>query len=125
MSELAIPKAKFVWWDVSDTYVRCPYCDKIHFHGFQAPRYSTRQYRVSHCGGPSYNLQFPLADSGDESWYEIDKKRVMFVTAGENPADYFLALEAPRVLHNVNNRRKWTDCTEIVHMELDGAEAWD
>ncbi|KAI6306644.1 hypothetical protein MCOR30_011750 [Pyricularia oryzae] len=125
MSELAIPKAKVVWWDVSDTYVRCPYCDKIHCHGFQAPRYSTRQYRVSHCGGPSYNLQFPLADSGDESWYEIDKKRVMFVTAGENPEDYFLALEAPRVLHNVSNRRKWTDCTEMVHMELDGVEAWD
>lgn len=31
----------------------------------------------------------------------------------------------PRVLHDVSNRRKWTDAIEMVHMELDGVEPWN
>lgn len=43
-------------------------------------------------------------------------------TVGRN---YSCAQEPPRVLQDASNRRKWTDATEMVHMELDGVEPWN
>lgn len=88
--ELIIPKIKIIWWNISDIYVRYPYCNKIYYYGFQAFRYNTKQYRIFYCGNPSYNFQFPFANNGNKSWYEIDKKKIIFVTVGKNPENYFL-----------------------------------
>ncbi|KAI6362737.1 hypothetical protein MCOR25_006138 [Pyricularia grisea] len=107
-----LPSAKVVWWNASSIWVRCPYCEEIHRHGFASAKYELKQRRQSHCPGDSYYLAFPLSLSGDESiGYDIDKKRALFVRAGEDAAD---AQEPPYIPHDVSNRRKWTEATEMV-----------
>ncbi|KAK1753261.1 DYW family of nucleic acid deaminases-domain-containing protein [Echria macrotheca] len=123
--------AKVVWWDYSSMYVRCPICDEIHRHGFPASSdYATTHRRLPHCGQVTlreYRIQFPLKD--DEPVYEIDKQRALFVAGGEDPTEYFLKREGNRLptsVPNTSNLRRWTEATEMVHVDLPGLDGgWD
>lgn len=106
-------KAKVVWWDATSVYVRCPYCDKIHRHGFQ--NYSAKQRRLSHCQplGREYEFSFPFNHETGHVWYEIDKARALLVAAGEDAEDYFSEGEALPGKLDMSDRRKWTEGTEM------------
>ncbi|KAL6918544.1 hypothetical protein FSST1_010039 [Fusarium sambucinum] len=117
MADLTKYKANVVWWNSSLMYVRCPYCDKIHRHGFGGD-YHVSHYRVSHCeNNESYNINF-LANG----LYKIDRSRGLYVSAGVDPTSYFAQSEpTPKV--DVSNRRKWTEAREEV--EIKGPENCD
>lgn len=72
MSSLqSLPSVDVIWWTDVDFWVRCPYCEEIHRHGFVS--YESGR-RIPHCGfqRPSYRYNFPVA-------YEIDKVKARFV----------------------------------------------
>ncbi|KAI0163898.1 DYW family of nucleic acid deaminases-domain-containing protein [Xylariaceae sp. FL1272] len=73
------------WWDGDSMYIRCPWCQRIHRHGFLGD-YTHKYYRVPHCGsrkygGDRYECQFPKQ-------YEIDRKRALYVAPGKSPSEY-------------------------------------
>ncbi|KAL2784998.1 DYW family of nucleic acid deaminases-domain-containing protein [Aspergillus keveii] len=71
------PSVDVIRWDASNFWVRCPYCEEIHRHGFVS--YESG-WRVPHCGlpRPSYRYSFPAA-------YEIDKAKARFVNISAGP----------------------------------------
>ena len=84
------PLAFVRFWDGTSVYVRCPYCEKIHCHGFDG-KYGGNHTRVSHCNADeeSYEYRFPDCDTTGFPSYEIDKERVLFVAADADPDEYF------------------------------------
>lgn len=116
--------ARVLWWNSFDVYVRCPFCDNIHHHGFTGyPRSARSISRVSHCGGHrsgSYKMVFPFDEANKQSWYSIDKKRALFVGAREDPSEYYkeddprcdeIRLHARQAL---SNKRRWHEATETI-----------
>ncbi|KAJ5873681.1 uncharacterized protein N7473_013146 [Penicillium subrubescens] len=66
------PEADVIWWNASNYYVHCPFCDDVHRHGIN---WEAGKLRYSHCEMmESYSCCFPLNDQGEVA-YEIDKKR--------------------------------------------------
>ncbi|KAJ5923536.1 hypothetical protein N7454_008781 [Penicillium verhagenii] len=65
------PVVNVIWWADSDLYVKCPYCEELHRHGFSSYESALR---VPHCvlPRPSYRYKFPAA-------YEIDKTRARYI----------------------------------------------
>ncbi|KLU87926.1 hypothetical protein MAPG_06916 [Magnaporthiopsis poae ATCC 64411] len=115
-----IPKADVVWWNARDIYIQCPYCIRIHRHGFPAGHdFASKVYRASHCFNPKYTtnyyLHFPFVANGGDAFYEIDKERALYVTVGQDPQAYFDDVAAI----NVSHRRKWTEATEPSGIEDD------
>lgn len=129
---LPLQDAEVLWWNNSSIYVRCPFCEAIHHHGFTGYPGSARTIsRVSHCDGPrsgSYNMVFPLDKVNSKAWYSIDKTRALFVAAGENPSDYFKQFESkddPRcnkiridAREALRTKRRWHEAWEILTTDL-------
>lgn len=71
----AHPVVDVIWWATSDLYVKCPYCEELHRHGFISYESALR---VPHCGlpRPSYRYIFPAA-------YEIDKTRARYININD------------------------------------------
>ncbi|KAF2174587.1 hypothetical protein K469DRAFT_707080 [Zopfia rhizophila CBS 207.26] len=77
-------EARILWWNASQLHVQCPFCGKVHRHGFNG-HYGT-QTRVPHCASMSehsdwrYEISFPFDETTGDAWYSIDKQRCLFVT---------------------------------------------
>lgn len=66
------PEADVIWWNATDYYIQCPFCDEVHRHGLN---WKAQKLRYSHCEKmESYLCCFPLNDQGEVA-YEIDKRR--------------------------------------------------
>ncbi|OOQ85449.1 hypothetical protein PEBR_24740 [Penicillium brasilianum] len=66
------PEADIIWWNATNYYIQCPFCDEVHCHGIN---WKAQKLRYSHCEMmKSYLCCFPLNDQGEVA-YEIDKKR--------------------------------------------------
>lgn len=127
-----LQSAEVLWWNKSDVYVRCPFCDEIHHHTFTSyPGSERAMSRVSDCGGPrrgSYKMVFPFDEVESQAWYSIDKTRALFVKGGELPSDYFrgfeseddpkcneIQLHARQALHT---KRRWHEAMETIAVDL-------
>ncbi len=75
--DIDLPQVDVIWWDAQSVYVRCPYCEGTHRHGFSS---YANQRRISHCGsGQSYQFAFPIEERTLRVAYEIDKSKARFV----------------------------------------------
>lgn len=66
------PLVDVIWWTHTSLYVKCPYCEETHHHGFRSYEDGLR---VPHCAlrnRPAYRYKFPIA-------YEIDKNKARFI----------------------------------------------
>lgn len=77
------------WWDSWTVHVKCPFCLKIHEHGFSG-RYES-VYRVARCdltpplAFPSYQLKFPFSQALETTAYKIDKASKRYVAIDADP----------------------------------------
>jgi hypothetical protein len=75
-------------WNAQSVYVRCPYCTKIHTHGFGDSYKSVN--RASHCytspdlSFPSYSFAYPFPIRDGTTTYEIDKSAGVFIALGSD-----------------------------------------
>ncbi|KAI0965110.1 hypothetical protein F4678DRAFT_485599 [Xylaria arbuscula] len=77
------PKIEVLRWNAYHVYLRCPYCEKIHHHGFSLPG-----RRMSHCHpGGEYEYILPIDEKTGLVGYEIDKKRAYFFNICEQSDD--------------------------------------
>ncbi|KAI0449298.1 hypothetical protein F5B21DRAFT_494778 [Xylaria acuta] len=77
------PKIEVLRWNTQDVYLRCPYCERIHHHGF-----NLHGRRTSHCyPGGEYEYIFPIDEKTGLIGYEIDKKRAYLVNICEKLDD--------------------------------------
>ncbi len=80
--------AKVQWWDSSSLYVQCPFCTKIHRHGFVS---YDDVHRETHCNPcpkssqSSYQFEFPFSQVIERTAYEIDKANKRHVALGADP----------------------------------------
>jgi len=80
--------AKVHWWDSWTVHVQCPFCTKIHRHGFGESYDSV--HRVAYCDSspqlshPSYQFKYQFSQVLETTAYEIDKanKRYVALDAG-------------------------------------------
>ena len=76
--------ADVLWWDSSDVHVKCPFCGKIHRHGFEQNYNSV--HCVSHCEksaeSRSYSFKYPFSHKPGWTAYEIDKSSKRYVALG-------------------------------------------
>jgi len=71
------PKVDIIWWGARNFYVKCPYCEETHRHGFSS---YTNGSLVSHCGHFGlYNYFFPIDTQNGLIAYEIDKVKARFI----------------------------------------------
>lgn len=76
------------WWDAWTVCVKCPFCMKIHKHGFGGSYEDV--YRVAHCDSsppllfPSYQLKFPFSQALETTAYKIDKASKRYVAIDAN-----------------------------------------
>ena len=79
--------AEVQWWDSSNVHVQCPFCSRIHRHGFQ--KSYDRAHRVSHCDTGaelrSYSFKYPFSQDPEWTAYEIDKESKRYVALGASP----------------------------------------
>jgi hypothetical protein len=103
-------------------YVRCPYCEKIHHHGFTGDYMSSHRC-VPHCNqahSGNYEIQFPFSGAVGDVGYEIDKERALFIAAGADPTEYFSKREDNRrslLMQDMRNRRKWSEAIEMIYLD--------
>ncbi|EUC41139.1 hypothetical protein COCMIDRAFT_40654 [Bipolaris oryzae ATCC 44560] len=71
------PKIDVLYWDASNVYIECPYCEERHCHGMVLPG-----RRLSHCNTGQYEFILPIDESSELVGYEIDKRRARFVNVG-------------------------------------------
>ena len=78
------PLALVQRWNARTVQVRCPYCTKIHNHGFSGNYFNNQ--RVPHCGNksiihyPSYIFRYPFSATDNTTAYEIDKISGFYVS---------------------------------------------
>lgn len=71
------------WWNCTNVTIKCPFCDKLHTHGFGSS-YEASQ-RVPHCGfgtktsSLEYTFRYTFSKSSDTTTYEIDKVNKRYV----------------------------------------------
>lgn len=81
--------AKVHWWDSRTVHVQCPFCMKIHTHGFGKSYESV--HRAAHCDSraqlsyPSYEFKYPFSQIPETTAYEIDKTNRRFVALDADP----------------------------------------
>lgn len=122
--------AEILWWDSRTIHVRCPYCSKIHKHGFGG-HYDLRELRrVSRCDiGPIslyYSFKFPFSTEYGTTAYEIDKTNKRYVALGaveEQSEDdqlgiRFAGLGLGQEEENIEALEKWEDVDEVVTINL-------
>ncbi|KAH7016036.1 uncharacterized protein B0I36DRAFT_254866 [Microdochium trichocladiopsis] len=121
------PTARVQWWDSTDVWVLCPFCDIIHRHGFSGDPtdYNKRHPRLSHCvrriprGLESqYEYSFPSCGA-----YEVDKSNALFVTAGADPSQYLAKhgtyISTPHYREEIMACPKWCDAIETIRISKD------
>jgi len=81
----SLPRAPVLEWDSKQVRTRCPYCSRIHTHGF-GKKPLIGQSRAIHChldgyyGLLQYRLLYPFEEEARGYYlYEIDKDRKKFV----------------------------------------------
>ncbi|KAJ5640755.1 hypothetical protein N7528_000380 [Penicillium herquei] len=128
------PVVDVVWWTDSYLYVKCPYCEELHRHGFISYESALR---VPHCGlpRPPYRYMFPAA-------YEIDKTRARYININTleelaNEAQDYLENETllsdqlsnmnlSGMSNGFNNREiSFDDSTEKSIIPLEGTEPFE
>ncbi|KAI9652699.1 MAG: hypothetical protein M1829_001482 [Trizodia sp. TS-e1964] len=77
----AHPKIAVLYWNLTDIFVKCPYCQEIHCHGVCLPG---RRASYCHLGG-EYEFIFPIDENRKLVGYEIEKRRARFVNIGVPP----------------------------------------
>ena len=79
--------ADVLWWDISNVHVQCPFCGKIHRHGFGESYGNV--HRLSHCETGidfrSYSFKYPFSQTPEWTAYEIDKANKRYVALGASP----------------------------------------
>lgn len=128
------PSVDVISWTDTDLYIKCPYYEELHRHGFVSYESALR---VPHCGmpRPSYRFKFPTA-------YEIDKTRARFIninasedleSEAENGSEDETYLsggfsninlsETPNGPHQ--SEVTFDDSTEQITFQLDGQEPFN
>ncbi|KAJ4397444.1 hypothetical protein N0V93_001672 [Gnomoniopsis smithogilvyi] len=132
-ADIRTRKAKVTWWNSSSLTVRCPFCDCIHSHGFTSYEVA-RGRRLGHCEVldrfQRYEFVFPFNEATQQAWFAIDRKRALFVAAGENPAEDYRYQDAEedsdhdemlaQISKLLDTKRKWYEATETVALEFLG-----
>lgn len=117
------PLAMVQWWSSTSVYVTCPFCKRIHSHGFDGDYSPWGKLRVSHCynedfGSQEYRMTFPFSEATGEASYEINRDRRLFVAAGADLSAYFGADETKTLLESFERRltgkRDCMDATEDI-----------
>lgn len=113
------PLVDVIWWNDSSFYIRCPYCEELHRHGFVSYESGLR---VPHCAypRPSYRYNFPDA-------YEIDKAKARFVNIStledlEVESDDEAVSLSSLSLHD---EVSFDDSTETITIDIDGEEPFE
>ena len=112
--------AEVQWWDSSNVHVQCPFCSKIHRHGFEQSYDSI--HRVSHCDtgakSRSYSFKYPFSETPESTAYEIDKVSQRYVTLGASPPqpkeDLLVGAFAGMILEQNITLPSWEDATETI-----------
>ncbi|KAJ6282174.1 hypothetical protein J3E71DRAFT_174259 [Bipolaris maydis] len=84
------PKIGVLYWDSSNVYVECPYCEEIHRHSMALPG-----RRVSHCHTGGYEFILPIDENSELVGYEIDKRRARFVNVSLQTVQRDESLHSP------------------------------
>jgi hypothetical protein len=116
-------------WNAHTVSIRCPFCTKIHTHGFGDSYDSI--FRAPHCSHnsslsfPSYRFAYPFSTCEGSVAYEIDKTNGYFVAFGANS----LQSEAELLEKAVNElsldasgspeSRSWEEATEMITIGLE------
>lgn len=113
------------WWDSSNVQIHCPFCGKIHTHGFGQSYDST--HRVSHCYTGSefhcYYFKYPFSQNPESTTYEIDKVNKRYVALGASPpqaepdllAGAFAGLKLDQ--KSTITLAKWEDAEETIMID--------
>ena len=79
--------ANVQWWDNYNVHILCPFCSKIHRHGF-GQSYN-RTHRAPHCHPGSefgsYYFKYPFSENPESTAYEIDKINKRYVALDACP----------------------------------------
>ncbi|KAL8918576.1 MAG: hypothetical protein Q9172_005366 [Xanthocarpia lactea] len=126
---VTIPLAPVQRWNAGTVYLQCPFCSKIHTHGFGAS-YTTIS-RVAHCNHssdlsfPSYRFAYPFSGQDGTTAYEIDKVTGFFVALGAKTSETETET-MERALDKLNlnadgfsDRRSWKDATEMITIDTE------
>jgi hypothetical protein len=124
-----IPWASVQRWNANTVSVDCPFCQKIHTHGFGGSY--TNTVRASHCRSssslsyPSYRFHYPFSTSNKSVSYEIDKTQGYYVaTAAKTSYPAIEDLEKKLGDLNMGTRRpsrhkSWGKATEMITIGLE------
>jgi hypothetical protein len=125
----AIPLALVQRWNAHTVSVQCPFCTKIHTHGFGGSYRST--FRVPHCGCsaslslPPYRFEYPFSTGEGTVAYEIDKPVGCFVALGARaiesevePLEKALD-ELNLVVDRSLDSKSWKQATEMITIGME------
>ncbi len=111
--------AEVLWWDTREVHVSCPWCSKIHRHGYSGDYQG--QLWLSNCNpsqsrGSTYKVHFPV--DLPHIGYEIDKLNVRFIT--KHGLEYQKGLlsdedaekKRERQKAKIARKPKWTTATQ-------------
>ena len=122
--DISIPLAPVQRWNAHTVSVQCPFCTKIHTHGFSGSYTSIR--RAPHCDSisslsfPSYRFAYPFSTHESTVAYEIDKSTGFFVTLRAKESESEVE-PIERALDELNlnvggssDSRSWKKATEMI-----------
>jgi hypothetical protein len=124
-----IPLARVQRWNAQIVYVQCPFCTKIHTHGF-GDGYS-RSTRAAHCNYhpslsfPPYRFDYPFSKREGVVGYEIDKSNGFYVALGAKAFESKVeCLEKALDELNLGAARsppskKWEQATEMITIGME------
>ena len=119
--------AKVQWWDSWIVHVLCPFCIKIHTHGFGGGYDSV--HRRSHCRSspqlslPSYQFKYPFSQVPEMIAHEIDKASERYVALDVDPPRPGLGMLNDDFVDLTLNQKpvtaleKWDDAFETITIE--------
>lgn len=120
-----IPSAPVQRWNAQTVWVQCPFCTKIHTHGFGGS-YGCIM-RAPHCNHnsalsyPSYRFEYPFSTLRGTVAYEIDTSAGCYVALGAKA----IAREVEPLenvlneLHLDANRKIWNQSTEMITIGME------
>lgn len=128
--ELLTPAAPVLRWNARHVDLKCPYCEKIHHHGFSGYSHNRRVPHCSYgvdrvCVLPSYRFEFPYSTDSGAVGYEIDKDSGYYVALGAKVPEFEVE-ELGNTLSGLNIDTKatgkcksWEEATEMVTVGLE------
>jgi hypothetical protein len=120
-----IPLALVQRWYAHTVYVQCPFCTKIHTHGFGGSYTSIS--RAPHCNYdtsvslPSYRFAYPFSVEESTVAYEIDKSAGFFVALSVKASESEVEPieKALDELSLSSDSRSWKEATELVTIGME------